>query len=266
MSEKARFSSEAELCATFISQLPEGWTAYPETAGFDILLARDVDGVQIGIEAKLALNAKVIEQVMPHDSWWHADGEHPEYRAVLVPWGCSGGLAAVCKFLDITIIEMASKALYQSWHPMVRRKMSPDLPKVGDHWYQDRKWRDWCPAKRCALPDYIPDVTAGASAPVQLSGWKVKAIKLIILLDRRGYVTRADFKHLEVDPGRWIYSGRWLAHGAVKGQFVRCEYTPDFRAQHPVNFDQIAADFEKWSPQAIRADHVPAPEKQERML
>ncbi|AMS41182.1 hypothetical protein [Aminobacter aminovorans] len=266
MSEKAKFRSEAELCATFISQLPEGWTAYPETAGFDILLSRDADGAQVGIEAKLVLNAKVIEQAVPHDNWWHADGEQPDFRAALVPWGCAGGLSGVCGLLGITVIQMASKELYQSWYEGSRRKMRPELPKVGMSTWEERDWRDWCPAKRCTLPDYIPDVTAGASAPVQLSDWKIRAIKLVVLLDRRGYVTRADFKHLQLDPGRWIYSGRWLVHGAVKGQFVRCNETPDFRTQHPVNFEQIAADFEKWSPVQIRADHLATPEHQERML
>ena len=56
----AGFAKESDLCAAFLASLPEGWTAYPETAGFDILLGREVDGFQIGIQAKLRLNAKVI--------------------------------------------------------------------------------------------------------------------------------------------------------------------------------------------------------------
>lgn len=264
MIEKARFSSEAALCTTFISQLPKGWTAYPETAGFDILLSRDVDGAQIGIQAKLVLNAKVIEQAVPYENWWHAVGEQPDYRAALVPWGCAGGLSGICRLLGITVIEMATKELYQSWYKGGRRKMRPELPKIGMSGWDERDWRDWCPSKRCALPEYVPDVSAGASAPLQLSAWKIRAIKLVILLDRRGYVTRADFKHFELDPGRWIYNGRWLDHGTVRGQFVRSEYTPDFKAQHPVNFAQIEADFEKWAPASSGLIMVAASADQER--
>jgi len=262
--EKAKFRSEADLCATFIAQLPKGWTAYPETAGFDILLRRDVDGVQIGIEAKLVLNAKVIEQIVPDDNWWHVDRDQPDFRAALVPWGCAGGLSRVCGLLGITVIEMATKELYQTWYQGSRRKMRPELPKVPSNSWHDRDWWDWCPSKRCALPDYVPDVAAGASAPLQLSDWKIKAIKLIILLDRRGYVTRADFKHFQLDAGRWIYSGSWLVAGEVKGQYVRGPYTPDFKAQHPVNFAQIEADFEKWAPASSGLIMVAAPAHQER--
>lgn len=37
------------MCAAFIAALPEGWVAYPETGGFDIVLLRSADGFQIGI-------------------------------------------------------------------------------------------------------------------------------------------------------------------------------------------------------------------------
>ncbi|TIU81425.1 MAG: hypothetical protein E5W01_20510, partial [Mesorhizobium sp.] len=61
---KAVFESEAALCAAFIARLPKDWTAYPETAGFDILLVRGADGAQIGVEAKMTLNAKVLMQAV----------------------------------------------------------------------------------------------------------------------------------------------------------------------------------------------------------
>lgn len=254
MRDVANFASEAALCAAFISQLPAGWTAYAETGGFDILLVRDVDGAQIGIEAKLTLNAKVIEQAAGVAHWHQA--EEPDFRAVLVPWGRSSGLAGVCSLIGITVIEMATKELYLSWrrpdqYGYARRdvkKFRPDLPVIReDTWYYWRKeWHDRCPVQRVTLPEYIPDVAAGASAPTQLSIWKISAIKLCILLDRRGYVTSADFKELKISPSRWTQ--HFLEKGPVKGQYVRGKYTPDYRSAHPVNFGQIEADFEKWKP------------------
>nr|WP_139181169.1 hypothetical protein [Pseudomonas aeruginosa] len=58
--------SEAELCAAFIDEFNRvpGWTCYPETAGFDILVVH-AEGRQIGVEAKLQLNAKVAAQRDP---------------------------------------------------------------------------------------------------------------------------------------------------------------------------------------------------------
>ena len=72
------------------------------------------------------------------------------------------------------------------------------------------EWHDWCPNQRCKIPDYVPDVAAGRSAPLQLTEWKVRAIKLAIILEERP-VTRADFKALKLHPQRWLDpSAKWL--------------------------------------------------------
>jgi hypothetical protein len=58
------YRTEADLCAAFLAALrrdyQEKWLAYAETEGWDVLLVRQKDGFQIGIQAKLALNASVI--------------------------------------------------------------------------------------------------------------------------------------------------------------------------------------------------------------
>lgn len=59
--DRARFEKESDLCAAFVSTVPKNWVIYPETGGFDLVLVEEATGVQIGIEAKLALNAKVIK-------------------------------------------------------------------------------------------------------------------------------------------------------------------------------------------------------------
>ena len=89
--EKA-YATEAELVAAFCALIDPArwarnpsdaprWTQYHETAGWDLLLVNP-DGVQIGIEAKLSLNPKVLDQALP-GRWGEERG--PDYRAVLVP-------------------------------------------------------------------------------------------------------------------------------------------------------------------------------------
>jgi hypothetical protein len=235
--DKARFAKESDLCAAFIAVAEkEGWCAYPETAGFDVLLV-SCDGIQIGIEAKLSLNLKVLTQIMPHLSSWSFGGTGPHYRAILIPnYAAIGELFGLAHMLGVSILrqEVPDERGY-----MRARYFS--LPTV--RWGAD-DWHEWCPINLCPLPDYVPDVTAGASAPVALTLWKVKAIKLAIVLKERP-VTRADFKVLQLSPSRWTdpYSG-WLV--ATPSGYVAGERLPDFRAQHPTNYQQIKADRAKW--------------------
>lgn len=245
--EKAQFATEADLCAAFIAALPEGWTAYPETCGFDILLARPADGFQIGVEAKLTLNAKVIEQVT--EGYWDVCRAGPDCRAVLIPYGAAGSFAGVCDLLAITVVEMLTPELMR--HRYRTCMFQPDLPGVSRSSYDPRRWHEWCPTKRCELPDYVPDVAAGSSAPVRLTDWKVRAIRIAVILQKRGFVTRADFKAIGIDHRRWITPGiDWLAPSDSKGVYVAGRHLPDFAAQHPTNFEQIAADADRWMPSA----------------
>src|SRR5271165_6454361 len=96
---------ESGLCAAFIKAAQERWTCYAETEGWDILAVRKDNGVQLGIEAKLTLNAKVVRQALP------ARYDHavvgPHFRAVLVPLcAASGEIAALCAALGIDVIRM----------------------------------------------------------------------------------------------------------------------------------------------------------------
>lgn len=235
------FAKETELCAAFIESLPKGWVAYPETGGFDILLVRSADGMQIGVEAKLKLNAKVVSQAAESLSVYSVASPQPDCRAVLIPEGVSYDLRGVCQFLGITVITMAAPGTdnYRSFS----YRMHPRLPRIDDLvWVND--WHERCPAKRIPLPDWIPDVRAGDSAPVALTQWKIGAIKLVITLDRRGYLTRQDFAHFKVSMSRWTQE-KWLVKDG-QGGWVAGPYMPNFKRQHPVNFDQIAADYEKW--------------------
>lgn len=240
----APFKSEADLCAAFIGALPKEWTAYPETAGFDILLSRNEDGFQIGVEAKLKLNAVVLSQALEDYGWqWREAG--PDCRAVLVPYGAAvAGISGIVPHLALTVISMRSYEL-GCYGPA----FSPYLPSINDRYScYEEGWHELCPTERCILPEYVPDVTAGASAPVQLTRWKIAAIKIAIILERRGYVTRADFRAIRIDPRRWI-DGAWLLPG--RQGFTVGPSCPAFKAQHPTVYAQIEADAEKWMPVSL---------------
>ena len=211
------------------------WTIYAETAGWDILMVHR-DGYQLGIEAKLSLNAKVIEQTLSgNHSFYDCSG--PDYRAALVPVNkIQHHLGSIAKAIGITIIKVRPPATgVYHW---------TELPDQDSDY---RSWPNWCPAERCKLPDYVPDVSAGHAAPVQLTHWKVKAIKLMIWLERYGSVTRKDMKALQISSTRWTDHYAGFLSASANGGYVRNNRTPDLRAQHPVNYAQIEADFDTWA-------------------
>lgn len=232
------------------------WTIYREACGWDLLLDEEATRVQIGIEAKLAMNAKVIHQALSgaEDRYWHAKG--PDYRAVLVPaGGRNTELRDICDRIGLTVLSIRDASPWSA-QPMWHLSTPSGLPAQDDPTdFAMHGWHWWAPLERCKLPDYIPDVPAGVAAPIQLTEWKIRAIKLWILLDRRGHVTRGDMKALGLSQSR--FCDRY--HGMLKpdpsaGGYVRHDASPDFRAQHPRNYAEIEADFEKWAPPGYRIE------------
>lgn len=228
------FASEAAMCAAFIAALPAEWTAYPETATWDILLVRRSDGCQIGIQAKLRLNAEVLCQAVRYDLSY--SGEGPDYRAVLVPYGGHAELAALAPYCAVTVITMRAVRYYP---------YQPSLPSLPESGFDDADWHAALPTRRHPVPEYVPDVRAGSSAPLQLTPWKIGAIRIAVLLAESGPVSRATFKHIGIDIRRWIAQG-WLRPG-VDG-FVAGPKMPDFRVMHPKNWEDIRSDFARWAP------------------
>lgn len=238
------FATEVELCAAFLAALPAGWTAYNETAAWDILLVRDADGFQIGIQAKLKLNAHVIAQCLEEYGAWAADRAGPDCRAVLVPDG-QVGFESIARYIGFTIIRVQPACdIGSRWE----RKPSFRPGLLGEP-VSDREWHEWMPAKRHKLPQYVPDVPAGAPAPVQLTPWKIKALKLMVLAETRGFITRHDFKHLALDHRPFISAEGWLRPTGVRGQYQVHHPAPQsLKAQHPRVYEEIKADAASWMP------------------
>lgn len=246
------FSSEADMVASWLRHEYGGrgnrsgdWLVYPESSGWDLLLVHR-DGYQVGIEAKLSLNAKVLDQALvgQHGNYG-IDG--PDYRAVLVPEGkVQMHLGRIAAAIGIRVLT-AGKPERGVWRHL-------DLPNEGSEYGQ---WPNWLPSVRCPVPEYVPDVEAGVAAPVQLTPWKIKAIRLMLVLERRGYVTRADMRAIGISPSRWCDGWDSFLDRGDKG-YVRGKRTRDLKAQHPVNWAQIEADWDKWAiPAGITVDTPP---------
>lgn len=253
------FKSEADLVEAFcgevdrLNALPAGrrngprWVIYHETAGWDLLLVDPETGVQVGLEAKLTVNAKVIAQALPDAEIFDPGG--PDYRGILVPdSGLQLDMRSIAGHLGLTIVSVTRSHVWADRYELrVKPHNLPDEGCRSSYGFGVRDWFPWCPTTRCKLPDYLPDVRGGKAAPVMLTEWKVKAIKLLIILERRGFVTRADMRHLSISPTRWTAA----LHGFLvpgEGGYVRGKRTPDLKRQHPENWVQIEADFAKWAP------------------
>jgi len=221
MRREPTFKSESELCTAFIEWARrQGWTAYAETAGWDIVLV-DAGGQQFGIHAKLRLNLEVIGQAMPR-----GDGDRgPDYRGVLVP-DATRIPFDLCKAFGLALFYASSYR--DGFHPDIKVAL-------------DQCW--WNPVKRCELPRYVPDVAAGASSPIQLTDWKVRALKACALLEKQGHITAKEIRGLGMDPRRWVNPRTGWLKPLSDGRFARGDGL-GFDQQHPVVYAQIKAEME----------------------
>ncbi len=244
MKKPKPFATEVDLCAAFLAALPAGWTAYNETAGWDILLVRDADGFQIGIQAKLKFNLAVLHQAIETSVGKWSSGAGPDCRAVLVPDG-EHALGSISNYLCLTTIVMRG-ATRERW----QKAFEPELPDLGGTAWR-AEWFELAPSKRETLPAYVPDCIAGDKAPIQLTPWKIQALKIAAILELRGWVNREDFRHIDIDHRRWIAGGWLTVDMTTPGRWLKGKHYPDFPAQHPRNFEEIKADAETWMPKVL---------------
>ena len=239
----APFATEADLCALFIQEFNEleGWTCYPEAAGFDILAVHD-DGRQIGVQAKLQLNAKVADQILPTDREDYYGAAGPDHRIVIVGriTEANEGIARMLDMLGVKVLnprhiktKAESRYTFESFKDLrgARTKKSAlNQPNLFD----------WNPAKRCIVPSIAEDAPAGVPCPVRLTPWKESAIKVMVKLRKQGFITTKDIAAHGISASTWIRpKGRkqpWLKKGLVRGQWVETPYMPALDQQHPALF------------------------------
>lgn len=242
------FKYERELCSLFISEfsLMPGWRCYPETAGFDVLAVHD-DGRQIGVEAKLTLNAKVAEQVLPSRHFEFSGAPGPDYRMVIVPriTTSNAGIARMLDMLGVVVVaprpESAGSSVFSfgNFHGVLEARGQPAS-------FSDQYMYDWNPEVRCAIPSLMPNVPAGVPAPVRLTPWKEAALRVIALLRSQGFVTAQQIASHGISPATWTRGATdfpsWLTKGDVQGQWVETCNLPKFDLQHPELFRGLLID------------------------
>lgn len=213
------FKTEAALCAAFIEWAGKhpGVQCFAEWWGWDILLVYP-DGFQLGIQAKLRLNAEVIGQALPSDFSWECKDPGPDYRAVLVP-DAKAPLWTMAEHLGLIVFRADS----------YRGGFSPRLVEAR------RTWVDWNPAKRLDLPPVPTDAIAGSPCPVTLTHWKLGALAVLAELEVKGTIRTRRMKELGVNPGRWL-ANFWLMPAPTRGEWVRGERCPKFDEQHPTAY------------------------------
>jgi len=243
--------TEADLCVAFMEQFNSinGWTCYPETAGFDILVVHE-DGRQIGVEAKLKLNSKVADQILP-DSWEIRNGNPgPDHRMVIVGdlTDSSLGIAKMLAALGVLVLcpHMGHRYLgagrLESFPDF---QLSSKLMHRGSGYFGDPHLCDWNPTERCAVPCVVPDVPAGVPSPLRLTPWKESAIKVMIILRRQGYITAKQITEQGISPSVWTQGPKaWLEKGLKQGHWIETDRLPSFDKQHPDAFAKITSMME----------------------
>lgn len=213
---KNPYISEKELCDVFIKCAKEnGWKVYPETSGFDILIVKDI---QIGIQAKLKSNVEVLAQVIygqqqPSNIHYKYKNPSPHIRAVLVPHA-SSEFKQVANALNIFVIEGAI--------------LTCDIETMTPYYAKNiinidgyNKKHLIIPDKLCWVPEIEFDTPAGVKSPKSITEWKIKAVKICLLLHERGFITQQDFKDAKLSITLW-HKKKWLINSGEKlGKLIK---------------------------------------------
>lgn len=247
---------ESDLCVLFIAEMNQiqGWSCYPETAGFDILLVHE-SGRQIGVQAKLKLNAKVADQILPSFDHERYGSSGPDHRLVVV-----GRISDAARGIEKMLLRLGV-AVVAPYEVRVRSGM---VLKFGmDHLlkreaqedaiFTQVRLFDWNPVDRCKLPGVIPNLPAGVPSPVSLTPWKQSAVKMIALMRKQGYITVKQISELGMASSRWTQHTSthhsWLEKGRQRGQWVETKHMPAFDQQHPDLYQQEVARLDSLVPE-----------------
>ncbi|MCY1301540.1 hypothetical protein D9M70_511610 [compost metagenome] len=237
-----------------------GWTCYPETADFDVLVVHE-DGRQIGVEAKLKLNAKVADQILPSDWEARSDCPGPDHRMVIVGTitEASAGIVRLLELCGVAVLKPDMRHRYSGSRTEGGRRLeSVYAPDFGlrDWLRQGQPWRlhmhDWNPPERCKVPIVVPDVPAGVPSPLRFTPWKEAALRVLIKLRQQGFITAKQIAEHGISPTAWTRGDRaWLRKGEKQGQWVETENLPPFDKQHPeayAKLEQVEAEKNKQLP------------------
>lgn len=183
------FSTESLLCDKFIAAARESrehqWKVYPETSGWDVLLARASDGFQVGVQAKLRPNVDVLAQANVKLRY-----KGPDIHAVLVP-SCNGAFCEVAEALGIMVVQAKVLEVGASWG--VDRNLDALVSKAQTHAHLKG---------RCWLPPFEPNLPAGVPGPRQVTQWKCNVAQVCAQIRAGEAISRDTAKYLRLDPAQ----------------------------------------------------------------
>jgi hypothetical protein len=179
---KAEFPTEEVLCAKFRRWAEAaGWVVHPEPGDYDLVLVKD--GLQIGVQAKRAGTLKLIYQCLGNLS----RRERPDAVVALVP-------DAAPRFRHL-LFKLGIGGIDVNLHTPGRVDFRlPSVVRTSE--------------KQIWLPEYVSHAPAGVKSPKSLSRWRLKAIRMSLLLRERKEVTTKDFRRLGLAVPLWV--DRWV--------------------------------------------------------
>lgn len=219
------YKTENELCDVLIAHAKDnGWKVFPETSGFDLLLVKDI---QIGVQAKLKDNIKVLAQALEgrhtygNTKWTF---EEPNLRAVLVP-NASNEFMRVAGELGIFVIIGSTLSWDFSKNTGAESYWAKSISPYTTLNKYNRKYLI-IPKSICWVPEVEIIVPAGVKSPKEITPWKIKAVRLCLELEKKGFLTSKDFKDMKVHIALWR-SKRWLLDSGFKdGKLVKYVKNP----------------------------------------
>lgn len=164
---------------------------HAECGGWDLLLVDrcSAQEIQIGIQAKLRGNFGVLIQALGRV------GKGPLFHSVLVPSArYLFDFREVAKRLDLVVFDAHAIMLEEP-----ARSIRSYL-EFAPMWQHDKP--EWVP------PFEVPGLGGGRSGPIQITPWKIAAMKLCRILRERGYLTRRDFDAASLSPTWWTRKPR----------------------------------------------------------
>jgi len=248
---RAALPSEEALCSAFIQKVNTfaGWTCHPETGGFDVLVVHD-DGRQIGVEAKLQLNAKVIDQVLPSPTDSRFAKVGPDHRMVIVRTltEASNGLAKMLDYLGVTVVAPwigyrqsrdRRLELTADFNDLDYLFSKEKLTPPRSYGYESLRLHDWNPESRLPVSSVAPDLPAGVKSPVRMTAWKLCALHVLARLELQGRISAKQIQKTGCNPTIW--TRQWLTRSEDQGFWVAGENMPDLPRQFPEQY-AIAID------------------------
>lgn len=239
---------EQALCYDFIIECIEaGWRVYPEYphSKFDMLLVAEEGcstkgvevGTQIGVQAKMKLNPKLMQQMVR--SHGHPTWRGPDYVVALVPAAprtpAEKGQADILFALGHGLFYVYSH--FES-HDRDRNLRRRNLETTAFFGVRSNR-------KRVVLPEIYVWVEPGVPSPTSVTGWRQNAVKRVMALEGIGTFTRKEFKAMKpkLDMKLWLDEGWVVFTGEKRGrEFIyRLADTED----RPDRADRVGRDVRK---------------------